>query len=107
MLPSWASENRLKLYAEYEIKVFLSLVITTGPIIKPTIEDYWSQEDITYTPFSPKNMSLVRFQAILSNFHIADNMKMMTQTPVQGSPVLQASSPAVHQHVHPTGGHQL
>ncbi|KAL8610361.1 hypothetical protein ACOMHN_041175 [Nucella lapillus] len=44
------------------------LVITTGPVIKPTIEDYWSQEDIAYTL-----LSLVWFQAILSNFHVTDN----------------------------------
>ncbi|KAK7091580.1 hypothetical protein V1264_009244 [Littorina saxatilis] len=58
-----------------EMKVFLSLVITTGLVIKPTIEEYWSQDEITSTPFFTKNMSLVRFQAILSNFYLADNTR--------------------------------
>ena len=56
-----------------EMRVFLSLVITTGLVIKPTIEEYWDQDDVVHTPFFPKNMSHVRFQSILSNFHIADN----------------------------------
>ena len=56
-----------------EMKVFLALVITTGLVIKPTLEEYWSTDDIISTPFFPKHMALVRFQSILSNFHVVDN----------------------------------
>ncbi|XP_070211318.1 piggyBac transposable element-derived protein 4-like [Littorina saxatilis] len=65
-----------------EMKVFLSLVIATGLVIKPTIEEYWSQDEITSTPFFTKNMSLVRFQAILSHFHLVDNTRANRADPL-------------------------
>lgn len=56
-----------------KMKVFLSLVIAMGLVVKSDLEKYWACHETHDTPFFRKNMSRDRFQAILSNIHVSDN----------------------------------
>ena len=56
-----------------EMKVFIGLVILMGTLKKPKIEDYWSTMRVIQTPYFNEHMTRNRFQAILSQFHLADN----------------------------------
>lgn len=74
--PSDAENTRLSRWKDVtveEIKVFLGLVLLTGLVKKPKVEDYWSFNEAMDTPFFRRYMSRNRFQAILSNFHLVEN----------------------------------
>ena len=56
-----------------EIKVFFALVIAMGTVRKSCIQDYWTSNEVSSTPFFGHYMSRNRFLLILSNFHIVNN----------------------------------
>ena len=55
------------------MKRFLGLLFLTGLVQKPDMEQYWSREEATATPYFRKVMSRNRFQIIWINFHFANN----------------------------------
>ena len=66
-----------------EMKVFVAHLILMGLIRKPTVEQYWSTQQYTYTPFFGKYMSRNRFQNILWNWRVTDPN---TENPNKGQP---------------------
>lgn len=54
-----------------EMKRFMALLINMGLNYKQNIENYWSTVRSQRLPFFPDNMSLVRFQALRSMFHLS------------------------------------
>ncbi|XP_077437694.1 N-acetyllactosaminide beta-1,3-N-acetylglucosaminyltransferase 2 isoform X1 [Vanacampus margaritifer] len=56
-----------------ELKTFFALQFLTGYINKPSIEMYWTQEEIETTPFFSRAMPRNRFQLIWSFLHFNDN----------------------------------
>lgn len=60
-----------------ELYVFFGLILATGMVLKPRVEDYWSTEvDIFYTPGFSANMSLSRFLTLSKCLHFANNEDM-------------------------------
>ncbi|XP_063875711.1 uncharacterized protein LOC135108529 isoform X2 [Scylla paramamosain] len=57
-----------------EMYVFLALMLLMPHVQKYDLDDYWSHEDIIYTPIFGKYMSRDRFRAIYSYLHFAHNM---------------------------------
>ena len=57
-----------------KVKQFIGLVLGTGLVDKPLLDDYWSTDAITYTPLFGSTMPRDRFFNILSNFHLNDNI---------------------------------
>ena len=66
-------QNKWKPVTEDEMRSFCAHLILLGLVKKPELSDYWSQRELTRTPFFGRFMSRDRFQAILSNFHVADD----------------------------------
>ncbi|MCG7879142.1 MAG: transposase [Candidatus Thiodiazotropha taylori] len=58
-----------------EVKLFFALCILMGVVYKESIEDYWTTNESTMTPFFNKKMSRNRFLAILSNLHLSDSTR--------------------------------
>lgn len=56
-----------------EIKRFLALIFAMGLISQSDINEYWSTNPVTSTPFFPATMSRDRFLLLSSFFHLADN----------------------------------
>lgn len=56
-----------------DIKIFLAHLISMGLVKKSTIPKYWEHSGVVQTPFFGTYMSRNTFQAILSNFHVADD----------------------------------
>ena len=74
--PDYKRFSRLHLWKPVtveDIRVFTAHLILLGLIRKPELSDYWSKKELTRTPFFGTRMSRDRFQAILSNFHMADD----------------------------------
>ena len=58
-----------------EMKTFLRLIMLTGLIQYPTIEDYWKKDPLYYHPlFHQVGMSYNRFSLLLRNWHVANNL---------------------------------
>ena len=55
------------------MKVFFVLVIRMGTVRKSNLEDYWSTNEVSVTPFFIQYMSKDRFLLISSNLYIVDN----------------------------------
>lgn len=56
-----------------ELKKFFGLVILMGIVHKPSIHDYWSTDDLYWTPIFSKSMTRDRFYLILKFFHFNNN----------------------------------
>ncbi|XP_065185884.1 piggyBac transposable element-derived protein 4-like [Sycon ciliatum] len=56
-----------------EMKMFMSLYLLMGIIVKPEIDMYWSTNPMVHTPIYSSSMARDRWCAILSFFHFADN----------------------------------
>ncbi|CAL1299320.1 unnamed protein product [Larinioides sclopetarius] len=56
-----------------EMKKFLALVILMGQVRKTILNDYWSTDPVTSTPFFAKVMTRNRFRQILWFLHFPDN----------------------------------
>ena len=56
-----------------ELKRYLALIFAMGLISQSDINEYWSTDPVTSTPFFPATMSRDRFLLITSFFHLADN----------------------------------
>ena len=57
-----------------EMETFLIIILATGLIKVPRIEDYWKKDVFTYHPmFHKVNMTYNRFALLLKNWHVADN----------------------------------
>ena len=69
----FSHQNQWKAVTPEDMRVFAAHLLLLGLIRKPELSDYWSQKELTRTPFFGKRMSRDRFQAILSNLHIADD----------------------------------
>ena len=69
----FACQNLWKPVSIEDIRVFAAHLILLGLIKKPELSDYWSRKELTRTPFFGTRMPRDRFQAILSNFHVADD----------------------------------
>ena len=69
----FSRQNAWKAVSPEEIRVFAAHLILLGLIKKPELSDYWSRKELTRTPFFGTRMPRDRFQAILSNFHVADD----------------------------------
>ena len=58
-----------------EMKTFLGLILLTGLIQYPTIEDYWKKDPLYYHPlFHQVGMSYNRFALLLKNWHVGNNL---------------------------------
>ena len=58
-----------------EMKTFLRLILLTGLIQYPTIENYWKKDPLYYHPlFHQVGMSYNRFALLVRNWHIANNL---------------------------------
>ena len=68
-LRAWKDTN------EDELKLFFALVIAMGLVVKPTLEDYWSLDEVLETPFFGTVMTRNRFELIFKFLHAADNEK--------------------------------
>jgi hypothetical protein len=55
------------------MKVFFALCIVMGLVHKPDIDQYWTTDLATETPWFPKHMTRDRFSLILSYLHLIDN----------------------------------
>ena len=69
----FACQNLWKPVGIEDIRVFAAHLNLLGLIKKPELSDYWSHKELTRTPFFGTRMPRDRFQAILSNFHVADD----------------------------------
>ena len=56
-----------------ELKKFIGLVILMGIIHKPSLPDYWSLDDMYWTPIFSKSMIRDRFYLILKFLHFNNN----------------------------------
>ena len=65
--------NQWKPVSVEDIRVFAAHMLLLGLVRKPELSDYWSQKELTRTPFFGTRMPRDRFQSILSNFHVADD----------------------------------
>lgn len=59
-----------------EMKKFLALFILMGQVRKTILNDYWSTDPVTATPFFAKVMTRNRFRQILWFLHFSDNPEM-------------------------------
>ncbi|XP_052807854.1 piggyBac transposable element-derived protein 4-like [Mya arenaria] len=69
-----ATHSRMRKWEDVtpsEMKVFFALVIAMGLVYKSDLDDYWTTDYVTETPFFSRSMSRDRFLNILSNFHIS------------------------------------
>lgn len=66
--------NRWCDVTEEEMKKFLGVILATGLIRLPNVEDYWKKDELYYHPFFHKiDMTYNRFSLILKNWHVVDN----------------------------------
>lgn len=56
-----------------EMKSFVGLLLLMGIVHKPTLPDYWSLDDLIYTPVFSQVMKRNRFYLILRFLHFNDN----------------------------------
>ena len=56
-----------------EMKIFFAMAILMGIIHKPSINDYWSTDDVLATPIFSKVLSRDKFKLILKFLHFNDN----------------------------------
>jgi len=56
-----------------EIKCYIALILAMGIISQSDINEYWSTDAVTSTPFFPATMSRYRFLLITSFLHLANN----------------------------------
>ena len=57
-----------------EMKLFLGVVLTTGLIKCPHVEDYWKEDSLFYHPLFHKiGISYNRFSLLLKNWHVSNN----------------------------------
>jgi len=61
-----------------EMKVFCGLVFLMAINRKPEIALYWSQDSLLLMPVFPVAMSKDRFQILLSCWHFADKLQIVT-----------------------------
>uniref|UniRef100_A0A8C6TMA0 PiggyBac transposable element-derived protein domain-containing protein n=1 Tax=Neogobius melanostomus TaxID=47308 RepID=A0A8C6TMA0_9GOBI len=59
-----------------ELKTFFGLTFLTGYIRKPSLEMYWSVDEIDATPYFSQTMSRNRFQIIWRFLHYNDNTSL-------------------------------
>ena len=83
----FARINKWKPVTDDDIRVFAAHLLLLGLVRKPELADYWSQKDLTRTPFFGTRMSRDRFQAILSNFHVADDRENPPHPDPQHNPL--------------------
>jgi len=61
------------------METFLRIILATGLIQLPKMEDYWKKHNFYYHPmFNKLNISYNRFALLLKNWHIADNQTAPT-----------------------------
>ena len=72
--------KRWKEVTAAEAKVFVAHCYIMGQIKKSRLEDYWSNNPFTVTPFFGKYMSRNRFQEISRNIHLADVRNQLPKT---------------------------
>ena len=56
-----------------EMKRYLALIFAMGLVSQSDINEYWSTDPVTSTPFFPATMSGDRFLLITSFFHLVNN----------------------------------
>ena len=62
-----------------EMEKFLEIILATGLIQLPKMEDYWKKDDFYYHPmFHKLNITYNRFVLLLKNWHVADNQTAST-----------------------------
>lgn len=59
-----------------EMKGFLATIFNMGIVRKPTIESYWSTNELVATPWFRKMFSRNRFESLLQFFHLVDNRNL-------------------------------
>ena len=79
--------NRWKDITKEKMETFLGLILVTGLIKYPKMEDYWSLDPIYYHPlFHQLGMSYNQFSLILKNWHVADNLHAKEGRDVAAAP---------------------
>ena len=58
-----------------ELKLFFALVIAMGLVPKHEMENFWSTDEVTVTPFFTRIMTRNRFELLMKFLHLADNSK--------------------------------
>ena len=67
--------NRWNDITKEKMETFLGLILVTGLIKYPKMEDYWSLDPIYNHPlFHQLGMSYNQFSLILKNWHVANNL---------------------------------
>jgi hypothetical protein len=61
----------------HDIYTFLVLIILMGIIPRPTMEVYWSTDEMLATPYLGKCMSRNRFSSILRFLHFTSKKQMV------------------------------
>ena len=61
-----------------DLKKFLGLLFLAGLIWKPSLDMYWSVEEILSTPWFPRTMSRNCFQILWKFLHFSDNSNLNT-----------------------------
>ena len=88
----FACQNLWKPVSIEDIRVFAAHLILLGLIKKPELSDYWLCKELTRTPFFGTRMARDRFQAILSNFHVADDQPNPPYPDPQHQPLAKLQS---------------
>ena len=65
-----------------EMKIFPSLYLLTGIVVKPELQQYWSTNPLIKTEFCKNVMPRNRFQLILELLHFNDNSQLMQMTQI-------------------------
>ena len=68
-----SSSRALKPVTLVELKKIFGLLFLTGIICKPTLQSYWSTDELISTPMFAKAMSRNRFELILLYLHLNNN----------------------------------
>lgn len=78
-----------------EFKVFIALILLIGVVRKSNVEDYWSTDEATPTPYFRKHMSYNRFFLLYNNFHLLNNDTAITDVRNPNSDALYKLRPLI------------
>lgn len=87
--------NEWKEVSGGDIKNFLGHLIVMGLVHKANMDKYWVTSEVMGTPFFGKYLSKNNFKLLLSNIHLTDNTKMVTNDKLPGYDPLYKVRPFV------------
>ncbi|XP_067136002.1 piggyBac transposable element-derived protein 4-like [Centruroides vittatus] len=84
-----------------EMKVFIGLVLQMGPCSFPSIEHYWSTNELYNIMFWRSHMSQNKFQLLLRYFHLVDSSIPSSDRLYKVRPILNHFNNIMHQNYVP------